>query len=119
MNNSIKVELKAHILDKINDGVLTPDNQDEWHFHAFNEDHYLIGTYDCKQWLIKHDVSAFEAIDTIVEYEQDNFGEVMTKLDNAESVVNMYVYILGEELISEIEPHRLRLYSACGELCND
>jgi hypothetical protein len=114
MNNSIKAELKAHILDKINDGVLTPDNQDEWHFHSFNEDHYLIGYYNCEQWLVKHDVSAFEAINEIVEYEQESFGEVTTKLDNAESVVNMYVYIQGEELMSGIDT-----LEELEELCND
>ena len=102
MNNSINIELKAHLLSLITDNVLTDDNQDDWHFHAFNEDYYLIGYYNCEQWLKEHDISAFEAIETIVQYEQDNFGEVNTKLNNAESVVNMYVYILGEELLSDI-----------------
>jgi hypothetical protein len=114
MNNSIKAELKAHILSLINDDVLTEDNQDEWHFHSFNEDYYLIGYYNCEQWLIKHNVSAFEAINDIVEYEQDNFGEVMTKLDNAESVVHTYVYIQGEELMSGIDT-----LEELEELCND
>jgi hypothetical protein len=114
MNNSIKAELKAHILSRIEDGVLTPDNQDEWHFHSFNEAYYLTGTYNCEQWLKEHDVSAFQAIDTIVEYEQANFGEVNTKLDNAESVVNMYVYIQGEELMSGIDT-----LEELEELCND
>jgi len=103
MRNSIKVELEQHVQDLINDGVLTEDNQDDWHFHAFNEDHYLIGYYNCEQWLARHNVSTFEAIETIREYEQDNFGEVHTKFDNAESVVNMYVYILGEEIIHNLE----------------
>ena len=101
MNNSIEIELKSHVANLIADGVLDADNVDDWHFHAFNEDYYLIGYYNCEQWLKQHDVSAFEAIDTIVEYEQDNFGEVTTKLDNAESVVNMYVYILGEEILAD------------------
>ena len=103
MNKSIELELKQHIADLIADDVLTVDNQDDWHFHAFNEDYYLIGYYNCEQWLAKHDVSAFEAIETIREYEQDNFGEVLTKFDNAESVVNMYVYILGEEVLQRMD----------------
>jgi hypothetical protein len=114
MNNSIKAELKAHISNLIEDETLTLDNQDDWHNIAFNEDYYLIGYYNCEQWLIKHDVSAFEAINDIVEYEQGNFGEVNTKLDNAESVVNMYVYILGEELMSGIDT-----LEELEELCND
>jgi len=103
MNNSIEIELKSHVANLIADGVLDADNIDDWHQLAFNEDYYLIGYYNCEQWLKQHDVSAFEAIDAIVEYEQDNFGEVTTKLDNAESVVNMYVYILGEEILVDWE----------------
>ena len=103
MKDSIRLELAEHVQALINDKVLTQDNIDDWHFHAFNEDHYLIGYYNCEQWLKKHDVSAFEAINTIVEYEQDNYGLLSTQIDNAETVVNMYVYILGEEIISEWE----------------
>ena len=114
MNNSIKTELKAHVLSLIQCNVLTADNQDEWHFHAFNEDYYLIGYYNCEQWLIKHDVSAFEAINEIAQYEQESFGEVSAKLDNAEAVVNMYVYIKGEELISGIDT-----LEELEGLCND
>ena len=101
MNNSIKAELKAHILGMINDEVLTDDNQDDWHFHAFNESHYIIGSYQASEWLKLHDVDAFEAVDTVIGYEMDTFGEVYTKV-NSESIVNRYVYILGEELLGDI-----------------
>jgi hypothetical protein len=101
MRASIKVELQQHVQDLIENEALTPDNVDEWHHIAFNQDYYIIGYYNAEEWLKQHDVSAFEAIADIVEYEKDNFGEVTSKLDNAESVVNMYVYILGEEIISE------------------
>jgi len=94
MNNSIELELKEHVQNLIDDGVLTEENQDDWHFQAFNEDYYIFGYYNAEQWLKGHSVSAFEAIETIKEYEQDNFGEVYTKFDYAESVVKMYVYIL-------------------------
>jgi hypothetical protein len=113
MNNSIQVELKAHISNLIEDETLTLDNQDDWHNIAFNMDYYLIGTYDCKQWLIKHGVDAFEAIDEVVTYEKECFGEVNTKM-NAESVVNMYVYIQGEELMSGIDT-----LEELVEICND
>ena len=108
MNNSIKAELKAHILGMVNDEVLTDDNREDWHFHAFNEDYYIIGYYQASEWLELHGVDAFEAINTVVEYEQDNFGERSTRVDNAESVVNMYVYILGEELLSEIDADTIK-----------
>ncbi|GAI78565.1 unnamed protein product, partial [marine sediment metagenome] len=39
-------------------------------------------------------------IGEIQEYENNNFGEVNTDLAQAEKVVNMYVYILGEEILN-------------------
>ena len=102
MKQSIREELKQHVQDLIECGTLTPDNVDDWHQVAFNEDYYIIGYYNAEEWLKKHDVGGFEAIGYIVEYEEENFGEVLSKLDNAESVVNMYAYILGEEIINEL-----------------
>lgn len=103
MKNSIIEELESHINDLIENGVLTLENVDDWHFHAFNEDHYLIGYYNCEQWLKKHDVSPFEAIETIREYEMLNFGRCDTDFSSSENVVNMYVYIMGEQLLSDIQ----------------
>lgn len=101
MRKSIKQELVSHIIDKIDDGVLTNDNHDEWHHLSFNQDYYIIGSYNCKQWLKEHDIDVFEAITFCQEYEKDNFGECQT-YDNAEKLVNMFVYILGEIIFQKI-----------------
>jgi len=101
MKNSIKTELAAHIVGLINDGVLTNENREDWHFHAFNEDYYLIGYYECSQWLKKHEIGEFEAAGICQKYELDNFGESTNIYDNSEKVVNMLAYIYGEELLSE------------------
>ena len=101
--NTVRTELKAHLASYVNDEILTNENQDDWHFHAFNEDHYMIGYYQCEQWLKKHEISAFEAIGICQEYEKENFGECNKVYDNAEKVVNMLVYIYGEIIISEAE----------------
>ena len=37
----------------------------------------------------------------IKQYENDNFGEVNTDFSDAEKVVNMYVYIIGEKIVSD------------------
>ncbi len=37
----------------------------------------------------------------IKDYEQDHFGEVSTDFTQPEKVVNMYVYIIGQELVNE------------------
>jgi len=98
MNNTIKTELQKHILDYINDGVLTNDNQEEWHFYAFNEAYYIVYHSVAIEWLKKHNLDTFEAIDIVKEYEEDNFGEFNTKI-SPESIVNMLVYIYGEEVL--------------------
>lgn len=103
MKNSIKEELAGHLLDLINDGVLTDENRDDWHFHAFNEDYYIIGYYNAEQWLKKHDVSAFEAIGVCQEWEENVLGEKQNTYDNSETTVNMLVYVYGEELLSELD----------------
>tara|TARA_B100001094_G_scaffold294579_1_gene315323 strand:- start:131 stop:469 length:339 start_codon:yes stop_codon:yes gene_type:complete len=72
--------------------------RDDLHHEAFNLDYYIIGTYQAKQWLGNE---AFNIIGFIKDYEQSNFGEVYTDLSNPEKVVNMYAYIIGEEIVYE------------------
>ena len=43
----------------------------------------------------------FEVIEHIREYEQLQFGEVNTDFSAPEHVVNMYTYIIGEEIVQE------------------
>jgi hypothetical protein len=74
------------------------ENLDDLHFHAFNVDYYIIGTWKASQWLGTH---AFECIGVIRDYELDNFGEVSTDFSDPEKVVNMYVYIVGEGIVYE------------------
>lgn len=102
MKNSIKTELSAHIVDLINDGVLTNENREDWHFHAFNEDYYIIGYYNASEWLKRHGVDPFEAVGICREYEIENFGESGKLYDNAEETVNMLAYIYGEELLYSV-----------------
>jgi hypothetical protein len=100
MKTSIRKEFKQRAIDYVSFGILTLDNQDDWHYYMFNEDYYVIGYYNAEQWLNEHDISAFEAIQVCQQYEKDNFGECRI-YDNAESTVNMFTYILGEEWMYE------------------
>ena len=110
-NTELTNEIANHIIDKINDGILTKENKDDWHFYCFNEDYYIIGYYEAKQFLKRHNIDTFEAIEIVKDYEIDNFGEFTTDI-NSESIVNMLVYILGEELLCEyyeiITPKKLK-----------
>jgi hypothetical protein len=93
-----KQEIQEHFDDYIKDQDQDwiNDNIDDLHHHAFNSDYYIIGTYQAKQWL---DDEVFNIIDFIKEYEQMNFGEVFTDFASPEAIVNMYVYIIGEEIV--------------------
>ena len=92
LNDRVK-ELKEYSKDEYN--TLVKDG--DLHNEIFNTDYYIIGTYEAKQWLADQ---AFDIIGIIKEYEEDNFGEVNTELDNPEKVVNMYVYIVGEDIMA-------------------
>ena len=70
------------------------------HNEIFNSDYYIIGRYQAEQWLTKN-IGVFTAIDEIKYYEESNFGEVNTDFSEPEKVVNMLVYIIGEEILNE------------------
>ena len=98
MEKSIKKELSKYILDCINDGIICNANKDEWHYLLFNQDYYIIGYYNASQWLKRHNIGEFEAVEIVRDYEIDYFSEFTTEI-NSEKIVNMLVYIYGEELI--------------------
>lgn len=102
LSNEGRIEIIGLIEDKLNDGYLIGQDVGEIHHEVFNTDYFIIGRYEAEQWL-KDNYGIFAAIDKIKEYEEDNFGEVMTELGEAERVVNMLVYILGEELLNEMD----------------
>jgi len=96
--NYKKQEIKEHFNDSIinYDKEWIENNQDDLHHEIFNTDYYIIGTYQAKQWLGDE---VFNIIDFIKEYEQSLFGEVHTDFSSPEAIVNMYVYIIGEEIV--------------------
>ena len=93
-------EIKEHFNDFIEeqDSEWIEENIDDLHHHAFNCDYYIIGTYKATQWLGEE---VFNVINFIKDTEMDNFGEVYTDFSSAEAIVNMYVYIIGEEIVSD------------------
>jgi hypothetical protein len=103
MKDTIKQELLSHVIDTINEQELT--EFEELHFHAFNENPYIIGYYNASKWLDEHDVTAWEAIGDVVEWELENLGEVQLKPEdfNSEKIVNLYIYVQGIELLSDFD----------------
>ena len=98
-------ELKSLIIDAINDGRLTDKPVSELHHEVFNIDYFIIGRYEAEEWL-KANGGIFHAIETIKDYENDNFGEVNTDFSEAEQVCNMYTYILGEQIVNDLRTVR-------------
>tara|TARA_R100000781_G_scaffold29996_1_gene22003 strand:- start:2362 stop:2679 length:318 start_codon:yes stop_codon:yes gene_type:complete len=96
-----KEEIKEYLEDSIknydNETIKQLIKDNELHHEIFNTDYYIVYTYDAKQWLGS---KSFDIIGFIKDYEELNFGEVYTDLSDACKVVNMYVYIIGEELIN-------------------
>lgn len=99
--NFKKEEIKEYFDDFIKENLFQLDDNDfieDLHHHCFNTAYYIIGTYEATQWL---ENQVFNVISFIKDYETDNFGEVTTDFSDPEKVVNMYVYIIGEDIVHE------------------
>jgi len=109
VKQSIKEELTEHLYEVIRDNVeINSDGsvtyyRGDMHNKAFNEDYYIIGYYQAEEWLIKHGLSVFEALEICHDFEMENFGEYQTSFDNAEKLVNHLVYWYGLEICHELK----------------
>ena len=90
-------EIKSYIEDMLEE--VHDLHGEDLHYRLFNEDYYIIGTWNAKQWLGD---KVFDCIETVREYEMDNFGEHHTDISSPEKLVNMYAYIIGEQIINSL-----------------
>ena len=90
----------CHAVDKLNDGIGVGTYGCDLHNELFNQDYFIVYYSRAVQWLKNCDIDTFDAIETVFEYERENFGEVNTHI-NPEAIVNMYAYIAGEAVLSE------------------
>jgi len=74
------------------------------HHEIFNTCFFIIGTSEAKKWLEQYP-GVFKAISDVKEYENLHFGEVSTDISDPEKLVNMYVYIKGEEILSKSDTY--------------
>lgn len=106
MNQSILTELKQHLITHVNEAYNDDDtNFEGLHHTAFNEDYYIIGYYQAKQWLNQHDVDIFKAIAYVIKQENNHFGESYLKPDdiNSERIVNLLVYFAGFDVMPSVD----------------
>ena len=79
------------------------DNQDietygcDLHHEIFNTDYFCYYTSEAKDYLNSYGI--FQAIEEVTEYEKFNFGEVTTEISDPVKLINMLVYIKGEEIL--------------------
>ena len=78
------------------------------HNEIFNTDYFCVYTHECKKYLEEYGV--FEAIEKVKEYEEFNFGEVTTDLSDPFKLLNMLVYILGEEYLNNSDTLKNELW---------
>jgi len=98
-------DLVIYAIDGMNNITESNTYGCDLHSALFNTDYFIIGYYNAEQWLINN-VGIFQAIETIREYENDTFGEVTTDFSSSEKVVNMYSYIIGEEILNDCKALR-------------
>jgi len=102
-----KQDVKDYIIDQLKSDVGLDQHISDLHHYLLNEDYFIIGSWRAEEWLKKDSGSIFEAIETIKEYEQSNFGQVSTDLSCSENVANMLAYILGEEILFNNDTYNL------------
>ena len=81
--------------------VLTMQVRDDWdelHANAFNTEPYIIGRQKAIEWMGD---KTWDIIKFVKDYEVDSYGVIMCDLTNPEQVVDMYAYIIGEEIVNK------------------
>ena len=78
---------------------VTHENAYDLHHEIFNTDYYIVGRFQALEWLGN---DSFDCILEIQEYEDFHFGERHTDYSDPEKVVNMFVYVIGEEILEEV-----------------
>lgn len=97
-HDAMKQEAIADLIERLEDSY--DGYYCDLHNEVFNTDWYIIGTYQAKEALKEYDV--FEAIELVQTYEKEQFGEIYTELSNPEKLINMVYYIVGDEVIGEM-----------------
>ena len=96
-------ELKEHLIDIVKEYPLTDENIDEAHYYAFNESEYIIYNNRAKAWLEGHNIDVLEAIDFIKRKTSRMYGEPQEAPTSYETIVNQFVYFLGDEITPHAE----------------
>lgn len=90
------------LINAFADGILDGESTIDMHHIVYNQSETYVYTDDAERDLER--IGTFNAIQAVMTYEQDNFGQAAPaeQYGNACWVANMIVYILGEALIYHV-----------------
>ena len=97
MTQTLIEEVKETAIDYLKDNESDDTYGCDLHNEIFNTDYFCVYTSDAKKYLENYGV--FQAIEEVTEYEKFNFGEVTTEISDPVKLLNMLVYIKGEEIL--------------------
>ena len=89
-----------YAIEALQDGVGQDCYAYDLHNELYNSGYFIVGRFEAEEWL-KNNVGVFKAIRIVQSYEIENFGEVTTNLHSPENLLNMYIYIMGDEILSQ------------------
>lgn len=101
--NEFKLEAAYDILETLEYGYNESiyDIVDE----VFNKDDYVCYNSVARKWFDEYEESVFDVIAEVVNYEKDMCGDIWTDISNPCEVLNMFHYIIGCEVMNEIEEY--------------
>lgn len=99
MKPAIFEEVENQLIDALADGTLEGVSTVDMRHEVYNQSETYVYIADAEHAL--EQIGTFFAIRTVMQYEQDNFGQVAPAIQYGDPcwVANMVVYILGEALI--------------------
>lgn len=98
--------MKEFTLERLEDLKYDIDNGemvyvDDLHHELYNTTYPFNDTEEAKKQLLEYDI--FKAMDKVISYEKDAFGELYTDIADPKRLAGMLVYILGEEFIYDTD----------------
>lgn len=73
--------------------------------YLFKQNYFITGYHQSEKWINEMGGYSY-VVNEINIYEKYHFGKVCTDINDSESLVNMYAYILGEELLGDLKTLR-------------
>lgn len=98
--------MKEFTLERLEDLKFDIDNGnmvyvDDIHHELYNTIHPFNDTEEAKEQLLEYDI--FKAMDKVISYEKDSFGELYTDIADPKKLAGMLVYVLGEEFLFDVD----------------